>query len=309
VVKKPLYTFILKGIKPEEQYMEEVNKTCFVISPIGQPDSDIRKRSDQIFKHLLEPASDKCGYKAIRADHIREPGIITSQVIQHIIEDPIVIADLTGRNPNVFYELAIRHALRKPFVQIIQEGEEKPFDVAGIRTIEVNHHDLDSAQSAREQIIGQINSMKGEGYQVSSPISVTIDTDVLRRSGKPEQRQLADVLSAIDDMRSVLSSLDKRLNDQSKLSLDQKSLFNADESMEIVYKLRKINMMSMDQFLRLRDIMNSFDNSSNSNKIDKEEKSNRLLEMLKQTISLGIENTQESNLLCERLLNYYKSIR
>src|SRR4051812_30411064 len=98
-------------------------KTCFVISPIGDIDSDIRKRSDQVLKHVIQPAVTSCGYVATRADQISEPGMITSQVIQHIANDSMVIADLTGRNPNVFYELAIRHALRKPYLQLIENGE------------------------------------------------------------------------------------------------------------------------------------------------------------------------------------------
>lgn len=120
--------------------MEE--KNCFVIAPIGELDSDTRKRSDQILKHIIKPAVSSCGYKAIRADEIDKPGIITSQVIQRVVNDPLVIADLTERNPNVFYELAIRHAIRKPLVQLIQKGERIPFDVAGTRTIQVDHTDL-----------------------------------------------------------------------------------------------------------------------------------------------------------------------
>lgn len=122
------------------------NRTCFVIAPVGEPDSDVRKRSDQILKHVIQPAVKGLGFDAVRADQISEPGIITTQVIQHIIDDPLVVADLSGRNPNVFYELAIRHALRKPYVQLIQRGERIPFDVAAIRTIEVDHRDLDSVE-------------------------------------------------------------------------------------------------------------------------------------------------------------------
>jgi len=188
------------------------SNACFVIAPIGEPNSEIRKRSDQVFKHILQPASKECGYEAIRADHIEEPGIITDQVIRHIIKDPVIIADLTGRNPNVFYELAIRHVLRKPYVQIIQNGEEKPFDVAGIRTIEIDHRDLDGAQSAKDDIIRQINSIKKDGYEVKSPISVTVDLEMLRQSGNPEQRQIADILAAMAEVKSGISSIDKRLS-------------------------------------------------------------------------------------------------
>ena len=90
----------------------ESPKICFVIAPIGEPESDTRRRSDQILRHVIRPAVKSKGYTAIRADEISEPGIITSQVIQHIVEDPLVVADLTERNPNVFYELAVRHAIR-----------------------------------------------------------------------------------------------------------------------------------------------------------------------------------------------------
>ena len=69
------------------------DKDCFVIAPIGEPESDIRKRSDQILKHVISPALKECGYKATRADQISEPGMITSQVIQHIVDDPLVVAD------------------------------------------------------------------------------------------------------------------------------------------------------------------------------------------------------------------------
>jgi hypothetical protein len=136
------------------------DKTCFVIAPIGEEGSEIRKRSDQIFKHVVTPAAAKCDYDPLRADQISEPGMITSQVIQHIVNDPLVIADLSGRNPNVFYELALRHALRKPLVQIIKSGEEVPFDVAGTRTIPVDRHYLDSVETAKEEIVKQIKAIE-----------------------------------------------------------------------------------------------------------------------------------------------------
>jgi hypothetical protein len=64
------------------------------------------------YPSIVAPAAEACGYDTIRADQIAKPGIITSQVIQHLLDDPLVVADLTGWNPNVFYELAIRHAIR-----------------------------------------------------------------------------------------------------------------------------------------------------------------------------------------------------
>lgn len=186
--------------------MEDISNTCFIIGPIGDPGTDIRKRSDQLFRHVLEPAANECGYKAIRADHISDPGIITIQVIQHILDAPIVIADLTGGNPNVFYELAIRHLIRKPYVQIIHAGERIPFDVAGLRTIEVDHRDLDIADIAKKEIIKQIKFTQKDGYEVASPISITLDY-VLRRSESVEKKQLEDIIASVNELKSDVSLL------------------------------------------------------------------------------------------------------
>lgn len=186
-------------------------KHCFVIAPIGEPESDTRKRSDQVLKHIIRPAVESCGYAAERADEIDKPGIITSQVIQRVVNDPLVVADLTERNPNVFYELAIRHAIRKPLVQLIKKGERIPFDVAGTRTIQVDHQDLDSVEAAKNEIIQQIKSLERDSSNLETPISVSLDLQLLRQSDKPEERSLADLLAAVSDLRSGFAKVEAKL--------------------------------------------------------------------------------------------------
>ena len=192
-------------------------KACFVIAPIGEPESDTRKRSDQILKHVISPAAAECGYETTRADQISEPGIITSQVIQRVVDDPLVVADLSETNPNVFYELAIRHGIRKPLVQLIRKGEQIPFDVAGTRTIHVDHHDLDSVEQAKNEIVAQVRSLEKDSSTLETPISVTLDFQRLRQSDNPEQRSLADVLSVISELRTTVGGLEKRLDDPRSL--------------------------------------------------------------------------------------------
>ena len=190
---------------------DESEKTCFVIAPIGEPESDTRKRSDQILRHIIRPAVEAKGYTAIRGDEISEPGIITSQVIQHVVDDPLVVADLTERNPNVFYELAVRHAIRKPFIQIIDKGESIPFDVAATRTVFVDHHDLDNVETAKTQIIEQITALESDSSTLETPISVSLDLQHLRRSENPGERSLADVLSELSGIRSALAEFEERI--------------------------------------------------------------------------------------------------
>lgn len=188
---------------------EEEKKICFVISPIGEEASDIRERSDQVLKHIITSSVEHLGYTIIRADKISEPGIITTQIIEHIVDAELVIADLTDKNPNVFYELAIRHAIRKPLVQLIKKGEVIPFDVAATRIIQFDLHSLDSVAAAKEEIISQVKSLESGKSEINNPISVSLDLKLLKESGNLEERSLADIVEAISDLRLAVTSMDK----------------------------------------------------------------------------------------------------
>jgi len=187
--------------------MTSQEKICFVIAPIGEGGSLTRQRSDKVLKHVIRPAVEAKGYRAIRADDIAEPGLITGQVIQHIVEDSLVVADLTENNPNVFYELALRHAVRKPLVQLIEKGASIPFDVAGMRTIPVDHKDLDSVDEAKAEIGRQVASMERPGATIDTPVSVSIELQGLRQSDKPANRLLGQILTELAGLRTDVASL------------------------------------------------------------------------------------------------------
>lgn len=180
-------------------------KTCFVVCPIGEPGSQVRKRSDQLLKHIIAPVVEPRGYKTLRADQIAEPGMITPQVIDRVRDSDLVVADLAGRNPNVFYELAIRHAEKKPLIQIMAKGEDIPFDVQDMRTISVDIHDLDSVEEARQELSKQVDAIESGDFQMNTPISVALDLRALRESGDPGQRAVADVLDAIAEVKSLVT--------------------------------------------------------------------------------------------------------
>ncbi|WP_405950560.1 hypothetical protein OG588_33850 [Streptomyces prunicolor] len=184
--------------KPAKQ--EVGRKKCFFIAPIGASGSDTRRRSDQILRHVIKPAIEGLGYSATRADDIDGSGMITTQVLERILNDELVIADLTDQNPNVFYELAVRHALRKPFIQIVEEGQTIPFDVQGLRVIEINHKDLDSAAAARSSLSNAVAAIES-GTPVDTPMTYALDLQDLRGSGKAEERGLADILDAVKEIQ------------------------------------------------------------------------------------------------------------
>jgi len=115
-----------------------MSDTCFVISPIGDEGSEHRKHADLVLSSLIEPALKELGLKAVRADKISVPGMITRQVMEHVAQAKLVIADLSYGNPNVYYELALRLAVRKPKVQITRTADKLPFDVGQYRTVVID---------------------------------------------------------------------------------------------------------------------------------------------------------------------------
>jgi hypothetical protein len=113
----------------------ETTKTCFVISPIGEPGSLVRKHADQVFKFIIEPALKTCQIRPIRSDQMNEPGKISEQMFRAIFERDLCIAVLTGANPNVYYELAVAQSAIRPVIILIEEGQPLPFDIQDFRVL------------------------------------------------------------------------------------------------------------------------------------------------------------------------------
>lgn len=186
-------------------------KSCFVIAPIGEMDSHVRRRSDQLLRHLIRPVVEPLGYTVHRADELHDEGLITNHVIERVIESDLVIADLAGRNPNVFYELAVRHAARNPVVHLNEHGEDIPFDVANMRAIAYSLTDLDLVDQAREELKRKVEAIEQASATAPNPITAAVDLQALRASGDPGKERLAEVLDAVDDLRTEVRSLGTRL--------------------------------------------------------------------------------------------------
>jgi hypothetical protein len=168
--------FEKKRASPEQGKSLDWAKICFYITPIGSDDSEERKHSDLFISSLVQPALEELGLKVIRADGIGEPGMITSQILEYLKRSRLAVADLSYLNPNVFYEVALRHALRLPVVQIIRKADRLPFDVNQARTLVFDTSDIYSLvpklQTYRAEIATQARKALEDPESVGNPVSV-----------------------------------------------------------------------------------------------------------------------------------------
>lgn len=186
--------------------MASFEKVCFVISPIGVEGSPARIAADQLRQYIIQPVMEKFEYRVERADTIDTPGTITRQIIEYLVESPIVIADMTDLNPNVFYELAVRHAANRPVVHMIASDQRIPFDVAPERAIfySLDLNGADQAKNRLERFVGAIAS--GE-IESESPLTNALDRISLSRSSRSEDRRESQMMDILQDVQVRLINL------------------------------------------------------------------------------------------------------
>jgi hypothetical protein len=138
-----------------------VAKTCFFIGPIGSEGSEERRRSDDVCEYVVRPCAAELKLEVIQPHTIDESGIITDQIVNLLIEADIVVADFWSLNPNVFYELGVRHAFRRPAIHLY--AEEIPFDVRAMRGIPLDHTNLRSVEAAKGSVLKQMKGYASGG--------------------------------------------------------------------------------------------------------------------------------------------------
>ncbi len=102
------------------------NDLCFILMPFSPS-------FDRLYKEKIKPTVEACGFRCLRADDFFTPTPILEDIWIHIFKSRIIVADVTGRNPNVFYEMGIAHTLGKPVIIITQDKSDIPFDIAQFR--------------------------------------------------------------------------------------------------------------------------------------------------------------------------------
>ena len=165
-----------KGNLIERKQLKMAEKrTCFIITPIGDENSEIRRHIDGVIDSVIIPTMEN-DYDISVAHRMYKIGSIDREVLERIYRSDLVIANLTGNNPNVMYELALRHALGSPCIIMAEENTNLPFDIKGESTI-FYRDDLKSASETKKALKNYLINIDYNDKKTSSPIHYNISTE------------------------------------------------------------------------------------------------------------------------------------
>ena len=109
--------------------MPKNRKRCFAIMPFSQTSEEHTEEYwTRHFDSFLKPNIEECGLEAYRSEPLR--GDVLKEIIAELVACPVVVADLTDGNPNVFWELGVRQSFKQGTVTIVEQGSKIPFDVS-----------------------------------------------------------------------------------------------------------------------------------------------------------------------------------
>lgn len=190
---------------PAEQLAK---KRCFVITPIGGENSATRRAADGLINSVLRPTLKELGFETFVAHEISAPGSISRQVIEHVLEDELVVVNLTELNANVMYELAVRHCVGLPVVVLSEQGTALPFDISDERTIFFNN-DMHGVVDLKPRLFAAITSAMDEDADVDNPVYRVSQGKVLRDAAQGDDAQAA-LLRKLDYIESSIAELRQR---------------------------------------------------------------------------------------------------
>jgi hypothetical protein len=139
----------------KEPRVREFLDTCFVMMPFGE-------WFDRYYQEIYVPAIKEAGFEPVRADELFTTGSVVEQIWEQIEKTKLLLADLTGKNPNVFYELGLAHAARKPVVFTAGALDDVPFDLRHLRVIIYDVREPEWAARLRKSITDYLRNAAKE---------------------------------------------------------------------------------------------------------------------------------------------------
>jgi hypothetical protein len=211
-----------KGTLTSDQAVGTGLPECFIIMPITDPEGYEKGHFKHVYSDIVAPACSKSGFRAIRADDVKQTNLIHLDVLQKLLESPMAVCDLSTRNPNALFELALRQAFDKP-VALIQEIGTKPiFDIAPLRYTEYRkervYHEVLEDQATICTAIKETFSAHEKGQGVNSIVKLLVLTrpaslpDTKHPDATSDLQQV--ILAEIGELRNEFRSAVRNLREE-----------------------------------------------------------------------------------------------
>ena len=198
-------------------------ETCFTIMPFGG-------WFDDYYESIYRPAIEASNLKAVRADDLYRPGTIVNDIWSFTQEAKIIIADLTGKNPNVFYELGLAHALAKPVILISESMDDVPFDLRALRVIEYDKNEPNWGNLLKEKISKSLNEVLIAPTEAVLPTFLTVDIDSKPKTVDAKEKLFLELRQEIDSLRREVRTYRRPVYSESA----SKSLSGPDQALPIL---------------------------------------------------------------------------
>lgn len=204
-----------------QQENEAGKRVCFVIMPIADIAGYEPGHFGRVYEHLIKPAVIAAGFEPVRADDTNKTDYIVIGIIKRLVESPMVLCDYSARNPNVMYELGVRHAFNLPVVLIKDRKTDKVFDIQGLRYADYDESlRVDSVQKDISKIKKSIEeTLSANDEDLNSIVKLA----GLTAAKVPVQKQVSSDTQLI---MSAIASLERRMD---KEKVDSKDLLGGDK--------------------------------------------------------------------------------
>lgn len=151
-----------------------IPEECFVIMPISDQIGYETGHFAKVYEDIFKPACAEAGYKATRADDVKESNLIHLDILKRVVHSPMAICDLSSRNPNVLFELGLRQAFDKPTILVKDLDTLEIFDIAPIRYTQyrqtLRYREVLEDQKAITAAICSTRDATGKPHNVNSLI-------------------------------------------------------------------------------------------------------------------------------------------
>lgn len=187
------------------------DKHCFIVMPFGR-DSSEQKWFRGWYEVVIKPAVQAAGYESKLAAAEEQPGAINDEIRTHLAFDQMVVVDLGGTapeeepNPNVMYELGIRHALGLPLVIMAWKGQRLPFDVSNQRVIQEDRELVD-LETNRKRLVAFIHAAEQGKYYRPMDAVGRLATIQAASEALGEDSLLRVLVQEIQDMKNTIDQV------------------------------------------------------------------------------------------------------